>query len=75
MQSEKKIRVGITNFAQSQLGEIVHVQLPTVGKNLKSGDSAMTVESVKMAADIYTPVSGKVTNVNDAVSGNPGTIN
>ena len=67
--------VGITNYAQDQLGDIVFVELPAVGKKLKKGDEAAVVESVKAASEIYAPVSGTVTAVNGALSGEPGLIN
>lgn len=67
--------VGITHYAQEALGDIVFVELPSVGKVLKKGDEAAVVESVKAASEIYAPVSGTVTEVNDALSGNPGLIN
>jgi glycine cleavage system H protein len=67
--------VGITNYAQEQLGDIVFVELPAVGKVLKKGDEAAVVESVKAASEIYAPVSGTVTEVNGALSGEPGLIN
>ncbi|HHY50243.1 MAG TPA: glycine cleavage system protein GcvH [Alphaproteobacteria bacterium] len=67
--------VGITPYAQEQLGDIVFVELPAVGKELKQGDEAAVVESVKAASEIYAPVSGTVTEVNQALSGEPGLIN
>ena len=67
--------VGITPYAQEQLGDIVYVELPTVGKKLKAGDEAAVVESVKAASEIYSPVSGTVTAVNANLSGEPGLIN
>jgi len=67
--------VGITHYAQDQLGDIVFVELPSVGKKLKKGDEAAVVESVKAASEIYSPVSGTVTEVNEALSGEPGLIN
>ncbi len=67
--------VGITAYAQEQLGDIVFVELPAVGKVLKQGDEAAVVESVKAASEIYAPVSGTVTEVNAALSGDPGLIN
>lgn len=67
--------VGITPYAQEQLGDIVFVELPTVGKALKKGDEAAVVESVKAASEIYAPVSGTVTEVNGNLSGDPGLIN
>lgn len=67
--------VGITNYAQEALGDIVFVELPSVGKVLKKGDEAAVVESVKAASEIYAPVSGTVSEVNAELSGNPGLIN
>ena len=67
--------VGITNYAQDQLGDIVFVELPSVGQKLKKGDEAAVVESVKAASEIYSPVSGTVTKVNQNLSGEPGLIN
>jgi glycine cleavage system H protein len=56
--------VGITNYAQQQLGEIIHVEFPTPGKTIPEKDSALVIESVKIAADVYTPVTGKITGYN-----------
>lgn len=67
--------VGITNYAQDQLGDIVFVELPKVGQKLKKGDEAAVVESVKAASEIYSPVSGTVTAVNDKLGSEPGLIN
>lgn len=67
--------VGITDFAQGQLGDLVFVELPALGKVLKKGDEAAVVESVKAASEIYSPVSGTVIAVNEALSGDPGLIN
>jgi glycine cleavage system H protein len=67
--------VGITNFAQEQLGDIVFVELPSVGKVLKQGDEAAVVESVKAASEIYAPASGTVTEINSALSGDPSLVN
>lgn len=67
--------VGITQYAQEQLGDIVFVELPAIGRKLKQGDEAAVVESVKAASEIYSPASGTVVAVNDALSGEPGLIN
>jgi glycine cleavage system H protein len=67
--------VGITNYAQEQLGDIVFVELPAVGKTLKQGDEAAVIESVKAASEIYCPASGTVTEVNAALTGEPGLVN
>ena len=67
--------VGISSYAQQQLGDVVFVELPGVGKSFKKGDSAAVVESVKAASDIYSPVTGEVTGVNPDLEGAPGTVN
>jgi glycine cleavage system H protein len=67
--------VGITPYAQEQLGDVVFVELPSVGKVVKKGDEVAVVESVKAASEIYAPVSGTITAVNEALSGTPGLIN
>ncbi|MSQ04146.1 MAG: glycine cleavage system protein GcvH [Myxococcales bacterium] len=67
--------VGITHHAQDALGEIVHVELPSVGKAVKKGDGVAEVESVKAVSDVYTPVSGKIVAVNDGLDGNEGAVN
>jgi len=67
--------VGITDHAQQELTDVVFVDLPEVGKEVKAGEVACVVESVKAASDIYAPVSGKVAAVNQAVSANPALVN
>ncbi len=67
--------VGITDFAQDQLGDVVFVELPAVGKVLQQGDNAAVVESVKTASDIYSPVSGEVIEVNSSLVEEPENIN
>ena len=67
--------VGITAFAQDQLGDIVFVELPSIGKKVKQGDEVAVVESVKAASEIYAPASGTVTSVNEALTEDPGLIN
>lgn len=67
--------VGISIFAQEQLGDIVFVELPTVGTVFAKGDEVAVVESVKAASEIYAPISGTVIAVNDALSDNPALIN
>jgi glycine cleavage system H protein len=67
--------VGITNFAQEKLGDMVFVELPNVGAKLKKGDAAAVVESVKAASDVYAPVSGEVIEVNAKVGTDPAVIN
>jgi glycine cleavage system H protein len=70
-----KAIVGISDFAQSELGEIVFVELPQVGDELSKGDPLGVVESVKAASDIYAPVSGNVVEVNEELLYEPGKIN
>ncbi|MGD9737933.1 MAG: glycine cleavage system protein GcvH [Bauldia sp.] len=67
--------VGISNYAQDQLGDVVFVELPAVGKVLKKGDVAAVVESVKAASEVYAPVSGEVVAVNTALSDDPAMVN
>jgi glycine cleavage system H protein len=67
--------IGITDFAQSQLGDVVFLELPSVGRMLESGDSFGVVESVKAASDLYSPVAGTVVEVNEALSDAPETVN
>lgn len=68
-------RIGITDLAQDALGNIVHVQLPTVGQSVRSGASAVEVESSKSVSDIYSPVSGSVVLVNESLATEPGLVN
>ena len=67
--------VGITNHAQSQLGDIVFVELPEVGSTVEAGGEAGVVESVKAASDLFTPVSGKIVAVNETLDVEPGLAN
>ncbi|MBB4040156.1 glycine cleavage system H protein [Microvirga flocculans] len=67
--------VGISDYAQSQLGDVVFVELPSVGKSLSKGDEAAVVESVKAASEVYAPVSGEVVEVNSDLEAAPGTVN
>lgn len=71
----EKAYIGITDFAQHSLGEIVYVELPEVGDDLNAGDVFGVIESVKAASDSYLPVSGKVLEVNEALSDSPQLIN
>lgn len=67
--------VGISDFAQEQLGDVVFVELPEVGKTLDKDDEAAVVESVKAASEVYTPVAGDVVEVNQALVDQPGQVN
>jgi glycine cleavage system H protein len=70
-----QITVGISDHAQAALGDLVYVELPSVGDSVQAGNGAAVVESVKAASDVYSPVSGKVVAVNDKLSDAPETIN
>ncbi len=67
--------VGISNYAQEQLGDVVFVELPQVDTAVETGAEAAVVESVKAASEIYAPISGEVIEVNDALQDNPGLVN
>lgn len=67
--------VGITDYAQEQLGDLVFVELPDVGRTLAKGDAAVVVESVKAASDVYAPVDGEISEVNEALSADPSLVN
>jgi glycine cleavage system H protein len=67
--------IGITDFAQDQLGDIVYVELPEIGRKLEKGEEAGVVESVKAASEVYTPASGEVTAANAALAGDPALVN
>ena len=69
------VRVGITEYAADQLGDIVFVSLPTVGDAVAAGDSCGELESTKSVSDVFSPVSGKVTAVNEVLDGSPETVN
>jgi glycine cleavage system H protein len=67
--------VGITAYAAEQLGDVVFVEVPEVGKTVKAGDNLAVVESVKAASDVYAPISGQVTEANGDLAGAPDTVN
>ena len=67
--------VGITDYAQSQLGDIVYVELPELGRRVEQGKEAAVVESVKAASEVYAPVSGDVAEVNEALAADPAKVN
>lgn len=72
---DDKVRIGITDYAQHSLGDIVFVELPTVGEQVEADDSMGTVESVKAVSDVYSPVSGEVLEVNEALEDDPEIVN
>jgi glycine cleavage system H protein len=67
--------IGVTAYAAGQLGDVVFVELPAVGKAVKAGDPFAVVESVKAASDVYAPVSGQVVAANEELAGSPDTVN
>jgi len=67
--------IGITDYAQTQLGDVVYVELPELGRRAEQGKEVAVVESVKAASEVYAPVSGEVIAVNDALAGEPGKVN
>jgi glycine cleavage system H protein len=67
--------IGITDYAQEQLGDIVFVELPEKGRKLAKGEAAVVVESVKAASDVYAPVDGEIADVNDKLSSEPALVN
>lgn len=69
------VKVGITDHAQSQLGDLVYVELPEVGDRVEVGDACAVVESVKAASDVYSPVSGEITEVNEDLNDSPELVN
>lgn len=67
--------IGITDYAQSQLGDVVFVELPEVGASMSQGDEAAVVESVKAASEVYAPIDGEVTEVNEGLEEDPSMVN
>ncbi|MBS7529750.1 glycine cleavage system protein GcvH [Hazenella sp. IB182353] len=74
-EDENKVRIGITDFAQSELGDIVFVELPEVGDEIKVDDPFGSVESVKTVSELYAPVSGKVVAINSELEDSPENVN
>ena len=72
---DEKAAVGITDYAQKQLGDIVYVELPGIGVKVNKGDEAAVVESVKAAAEVYSPISGEILEVNENLADSPELIN
>ena len=70
-----RIRIGITDYAQDQLGDIVYVELPELDKTVEKGDILVEVESTKSVGEVYSPVSGSIVAVNETVSNNPELVN
>lgn len=74
-QEDGRVVVGISDFAQESLGDVVFVETPEVGREVQAGEAVAVVESVKTASDIYAPVSGKVVDVNEALADEPELVN
>ena len=73
--NDRICKIGITDFAQGELGDIVFMEMPEIGTELKSGDSAGTIEAVKTVADIYSPINGTIIKCNDELNDKPELIN
>lgn len=73
--SDGTVTVGITDHAQEQLGDIVYIELPVAGRAVKAGESCAVIESVKAASDIYSPISGTITEVNGELANSPESVN
>jgi len=69
------LKVGITDHAQDLLGDMVYVEVPETGRNVKAGEECAVVESVKAASDVYSPVAGEIVEVNEALADDPDTVN
>ncbi len=74
-EDDNRVRVGITDYAQEQLGELVYIELPEVGAEVSQGDAIAVIESVKSASDLISPVSGEVIEVNETLNDEPGAVN
>ena len=74
-EEDGSITVGITDYAQAALGDLVYVEAPEIGQNIDAGGEMAVVESVKAASDVYSPLSGKITNVNENLTNEPQIIN
>lgn len=75
LEGESKVRVGITDYAQDALGDVVYVELPEVGREVRQGEPFAEVESTKSVNDVYAPVSGRVVEVNEALGDSPELVN
>lgn len=74
-QDAASVTVGITDHAQSSLGDIVFVELPKIGREVKAGETFGVVESIKAVSDLYSPIAGKITAINEAVVAEPSSLN
>lgn len=69
------VTIGLTDYAQDSLGELVYIELPEIGREVSKGDEIAVVESCKAASDVYSPISGKIVEVNESLSDNPNMVN
>jgi len=74
-EADGSVTVGVTNYAQEQLGDLVYIQLPEVGREFAKGDEAAVIESVKVAGEIKMPAAGAVTEINQAIADDPALVN
>ena len=72
---DKNCHIGITEYAQSELGDIVFMELPEIGLKISKGDSIATIEAVKTVADVYAPISGEIININSSLENSPELLN
>lgn len=75
LENDGTVRVGITDFAQEQLGDVVYVELPSAGRHVRAAEACAVIESVKAASDIYSPVSGEIVDVNRGLGDTPESVN
>jgi glycine cleavage system H protein len=75
VEEDQAVRVGITDFAQQELGDLVYIELPELGRKVDAGEQCAVVESVKTASDLYSPVAGEIIAVNETVSDAPEQVN
>ena len=75
LEADNVVRIGITDFAQEELGDLVYVEFPEVGRKVRAGEQCAVVESVKTASDLYSPVTGEIISVNGQVSDEPEQVN
>ncbi len=75
LEDNQIVRVGITDFAQDELGDLVYIELPKPGQRVSLGEQCAVVESVKTASDLYSPVDGEVTEINDSLTDEPERVN
>lgn len=75
LEEDNVVRVGITDFAQAELGDLVYIEFPELGRKVKAGEACAVVESVKTASDLYSPVAGEIVAVNSALENAPEEVN